>query len=172
MTRATTSLLISLTMAVAACGRGSPAAPAPSFAPLAPLSDEARLFYDNGGGIRDSAQLVIRDSASFRDVWHRATAAQSNPAALPMVNFSRDMVIMVAGGRMSPADQLHVDSAGVRRESTASGKQQNVLAIVYTISQACRKFNGDAYPVEIVRVQRYAGEVRFVAHRVRGSDCR
>jgi len=169
MTRATAPLFLVLSIAIAACAHGSSA---PTPAPLAPLPDDARLFYDNGGGIRDSGQTVVRDDAAFRDVWHRATASQSNPAALPAVNFARDMVIVVAGGRMSPADQIRVDSAGVRRESTASGKQQDVLAIVYTVTQACRKFNGDAYPVEIVRVRRYAGDVRFVGRRERGSDCR
>ena len=163
MTRAAALLLCIASIAVAACAPPPPAA-------LAPLPEEARLYYDNAGGIRDSGQTVIRDAAEFNRVWHRATGQAGAPA--PVVNFSHDMVLVVAGGRMSPADQIHVDSVGVRRESTASGKQVDVLGVVFTVSQACRQFSGDAYPVEIVRVRRYNGNVRFVGRRQRGSDCR
>lgn len=170
MNRAERGAVVVMVVSVAAaCGRASPA---PLPAALAPVSEQAELLYLTTGGIRDSGQVVLRDDASFRDLWRRATAAQSNPVPAPTVDFTRDMIVMVAGGRMSPADQIHVDSVGVRRESTASGKPRDVLAVVYSVRQACSKLNGDAYPVDIVRVQRYAGEVRFVAHRVRGSDCR
>ena len=163
------AFLFLLFAAAAACGRPSPA---PLPAALAPVSEQAELLYLTTSGIRDSGQVVVRDDAAYRDLWGRATAAQPNPVPAPSVNFTRDMVVMVAGGRMSPADQIHVDSVGVRRESTASGKPRDVLAVVYSVREACSKLNGDAYPVDIVRVQRYAGEVRFVAHRLRGSDCR
>lgn len=158
-----------LVTVAAACGRPSPA---PLPAALAPVTEQAELLYLTTSGVRDSGQVVIRDAAAFRDLWRRATSAQSNAVAAPTVDFTRDMVVMVAGGRMSPADQIHVDSVGVRRESTASGRARDVLAVVYSVREACSRLNGDAYPVDIVRVQRYAGEVRFVAHRVRGSDCR
>lgn len=155
--------------AAAACGRASPA---PLPAALAPVAEQAELLYLTTSGIRDSGQVVVRDNAAYHDLWQRATSAQPNAVPAPAVDFSRDMVVMVAGGRMSPADQIHVDSVGVRRESTASGKARDVLAVVYSVREACSKLNGDAYPVDIVRVQRYAGDVRFVAHRTRGSDCR
>jgi hypothetical protein len=155
--------------AAAACGRASPA---PLPAALAPVSEQAELLYLTTSGIRDSGQVVVRDNAAYRDLWRRATSAQSNPVSAPAVDFSRDMIVMVAGGRMSPADQIHVDSVGVRRESTASGKPRDVLAVVYSVREACSRLNGDAFPVDIVRVQHYPGEVRFVAHRTRGSDCR
>ena len=163
------ALLFLLLAAAAACGRPSPA---PLPAALAPVTEQSELLYLTTSGVRDSGQVVVRDNAAFQDLWRRATSAQPNPVPAPTVDFTRDMVVMVAGGRMSPADQLHVDSVGVRRESTASGKPRDVLAVVYSIREACSKLNGDAFPVDIVRVQRYAGEVRFVAHRVRGSDCR
>lgn len=163
------ALLFLLLAAVAACGRPSPA---PLPAALAPVTEQSELLYLTTSGVRDSGQVVVRDNAAFQDLWRRATSAQPNPVPAPAVDFTRDMVVMVAGGRMSPADQLHVDSVGVRRESTASGKPRDVLAVVYSIREACSKLNGDAFPVDIVRVQRYTGEVRFVAHRVRGSDCR
>jgi hypothetical protein len=159
----------SLLVSVAGCGRVS-SAPLP--AALAPVSEQAELLYLTTSGVRDSGQVVVRDNAAYQDLWRRATSAQSNAVPAPAVDFSRDMVVMVAGGRMPPADQIHVDSVGVRRESTASGQPRDVLAVVYSVREACSKLNGVAFPVDIVRVQRYAGEVRFVAHRTRGSDCR
>jgi hypothetical protein len=86
------------------------------------------------------------------------TALQSNPTPMPTVNFARDMVVLVAGGRMSPADEIHVDSAGVRREATTGGKQQNVLAILFHCDGRLPQFTRDAYPVEIVRLPRYAAK--------------
>ena len=156
-------------MIATGCGRSSQAPPP---APLGPIAPEARLFYDNSGGMRDSARLVIRDAAALSATWKLATASQSNPTPMPAVDFTRDMVVVVAGGRMSPADEIHVDSAGVRREATTGGKQQNVVAILFTVTEGCRQFTRDAYPVEIVRLPRSASEVRFIGKRERGPACR
>ena len=163
------AVFFSLFAFAAACGRPSPA---PLPAALAPVPEQAELLYLTTSGIRDSGQVVVRDDVAYHDIWRRATSAQANAVSAPSVDFSRDMVVIVAGGRMSPADQIHVDSVGVRRESTTSGRPQDVLAVVYSVREGCSKLNSAAYPVDIVRLQRYAGEVRFVAHRVRGSDCR
>lgn len=155
--------------ALTACGgKSQPAAPAP----LGPVPIEARVFYDNGGGVRDSGQIVIRDEATLRDVWQRATSTQSAPPPLPEVDFRRHMLLLVSGGRMSPDNEIHVDSVGLRRERNVEGREQEVLAVSYTITEGCRKFNRDAYPVEIVRVRRYDGEVRFNGRRERASSCR
>jgi len=163
------AVLSSLVCAMAAaCSRAS----SPPPATLTPVADQAELLYLTTSGIRDSAGVVARDDAAYRDLWRRATSAQSNPVAAPAIDFSREMVVMVAGGRLSPADQIHVDSVGVRRESTASGGAREVLAVVYSIREACSRLNGEAFPVDIVRVQRYTGQVRFVPRRMRGSDCR
>lgn len=154
-------------LASTACGRGAPGTPAP----LGSVPIEARVLYDNAGGIRDSTQMVIRDHASLQDVWSRAMSPRSSPLPLPEIDFERQMLIMVASGRMRPEDEIHVDSIGVRREVTADGRQQDVLAVQYTITEGCGRFNRDAYPVEIVRVRRYDGTVRFIGRRA-NADCR
>lgn len=154
-------------LALAACGRGGPDTPAP----MGTVTIDARVLYDNSGGIRDSTQMVIRDVATLQDVWTRVTSTQSSPWPVPETDFERQMLIMVASGRMGPEDEIHVDSLGVRRETNADGRQQEVLAVQYTITEGCGRFNRDAYPVEIVRVRRYDGDVRFVGRRAR-ADCR
>lgn len=156
-----------LAVMLGACGRGVPATPSP----LGPVPIEARVFYDNGGGIRDSSQVVIRDAAALQEAWQRATSTQTSPPPAPEIDFDRQMLLLVAAGRMSPDDQIHVDSVGVRREVAVSGGNRDVLAVQYTITEGCRRFNRDAYPVEIVRVRRYDGEVRFIGRRQR-AECR
>jgi hypothetical protein len=160
-------LIVAVAVLVAGCGRGGPVAPAP----LGPVPAEARVFYDNGGGIQDSSQVVIRDAAALQEAWQRATSTQSSPPAAPDIDFSRQMLLLVSAGRMSPDDQIHVDSVGVRREVAVSGGTRDVLAVLYTITEGCRRFNRDAFPVEIVRVRRYDGDVRFVGRRER-TECR
>jgi hypothetical protein len=156
-----------LVLLAAACGSG-PRAPAA----LGAMPIDARLLYDNGGGIRDSSALVIRDAATLQEVWGRATSTQSSPPPVPDVDFRRDMVLLVSTGRMWPDDQLRVDSAGVRREPTTTGGQQEVLAVVFTVTEGCRRINRDAYPVELVRIRRYDGPVRFIGRRERTTNCR
>ena len=163
------TLLLAAASAAAACGGAkAPAAPVP----MGPVPVEARLLYDNGGGIRDSGQIVIRDQPSLQDVWQRATSTQSSPPPVPTIDFQREMVVAVAGGRMSPSHEIHVDSAGIRRERTPAGKEQQVLAVHFTVTEGCTRINRDAYPVELVKIRRYAGEVRFIGKRQPAVNCR
>jgi hypothetical protein len=163
------SLLLLVAVTAAACGGAK--APAPAV-PLGPVPVDAKLLYDNGGGIRDSGQIVIRDAASLQEVWQRATSTQSSPPPVPVIDFQKDMVIVVAGGRMSPSNEIHVDSAGMRRERTPAGIEQRVLAVHYTVTEGCTRINRDAYPVEAVRIRRYQGEVRFIGKRQPAVNCR
>jgi hypothetical protein len=133
---------------------------------------EARLFYDNGGGVRDSSMVVIRDVATLQRYWTQVTSTQSAPPPVPAIDFEKQMALLVSGGRMPPDNQLHVDSAGIRAERSADGKERDVLAVHYTITEGCRRINRDAYPVEIVRIRKYEGEVRFNGHRDRPTNCR
>lgn len=161
-------ILIALAgVALTACGRGVRPP-----APLTPVTIEARLWRDDGGGIADSAEHVIRDAETMRDVWERATSTQTAPPALEEIDFRRQMVLLVAAGRMSPEDEIRIDSIGVRSEAVPSGGRRDVLAVQYTITENCSRFPGDVYPVEIVRVGRYDGDVRFNGRRHRSENCR
>lgn len=156
-------------IAIAATGCGRKAAPP---AALQPLPEMARLYYDNGGGIQDSVRQVVRDPATLSALWQKATAAQAAPPPLPAIDFRKEMVLVAGAGRMTPDDQIHVDSVGMRKLANAAGKQQDVLTAWVTVTQGCRRFRSDAYPVEIVRVNRFEGPVRFVDQRVQATGCR
>jgi hypothetical protein len=155
-----------LAVLLGACGGAAATAD-----PLGPVPIESRLFQGNDGGIRDSMAVAIREPAAYAEMFGRATSMQSATVEPPPVDFSREMVLVVAGGRMSPADEIHVDSAGVRRESTPAGSEE-VLAVVFTITKGCISFNRDAYPVEMVTVRRYDGPVRFIGQQRAAANCR
>jgi len=169
------ALLLLLPLA-AACGRGGGGAgPAPAtFAPPAPLSRlEAaqRLFYDDGGGIPDSLRLAVRDPARFRSLWDQATSTLGSPPPAPEVDFTRDMVLLVAGGRMNVGDRVQVDSAGVRTEVNPDGAREEIFMVQVRIIQDCQTFRADVFPVEIVRVRRFDGPVSFLHARERAEGC-
>jgi hypothetical protein len=161
------ALLPVLSALLTACGGGA-AAPRP----LGPVPVEARLFYDNGAGIRDSVTAVIRDAETLRRYWGDATRTQSSPPQVPTVDFNRQMLLLVAGGRMPQEFQIHIDSAGVRNEPTADRKTRDVLLVNYTVTESCRRSNRDGYPVEIVSVRKYDGVVRFTGRRDPAANCR
>ncbi len=157
--------------AVAMTGCGGKAAPAPP-APIQALSPMARLYYDNSGGVQDSLRLVVRDANALASIWQRATSGQASPPPAPAVDFTKEMVLVAAAGRMTPDDQIQVDSVAVRKERTAEGKLTDVLTAWVRVTQGCRRFKADAYPVELVRVRQFAGPVHFIEQKVQTAGCR
>lgn len=142
----------------------------PSVERWLPLASDARLYADNAGGIRDSVRTVVRDAASLRRVWQQATAGQASPPPVPNVDFNREMVVVVAAGRMTPQDEVRVDSVQVRRERDASGGSGEVMSVMVRTVRGCGRFNAPAYPVEIIRLRRFDGRVSFVERATR-AEC-
>ncbi|HEX6750868.1 MAG TPA: hypothetical protein VF092_26510 [Longimicrobium sp.] len=147
----------------AACGKGKPA--------LKPVPQAAVVYDDDAGGVRDSLRLVVRDAAALGSLWRNATRGQSAPLPPPQVDFRREMVLAVAAGRMSANDRIRVDSVGVRKEPGADGKMREVLSVLVLTTQGCRTFATPVFPVQLVRVPRYEGQVRFVERREQGEGC-
>jgi hypothetical protein len=81
---------------------------------------------------------------------------------MPGIDFTQEMLLVVAAGRMSPGDQIRVDSVGVRNDQ--------YIAIVRTTVE-CEPFPADAYPMEIVRVRRDERPVGWVERRERAAHC-
>jgi hypothetical protein len=166
----TVPLYLVLALGLGACHHRG-AAPPPQPAALAPISPLARLYSDNVGGIQDSVRLVIRDAREFANVWQKATSGQASPAPVPNVDFGHEMVLVAGAGRMTPDDQIRIDSVGVSKERE-NGQVRDVLKAWVETTEGCHRFRADAYPIEIVRVQRFDGPVRFVEHRVQPTGCR
>jgi hypothetical protein len=121
-----------------------------------------RVLYSDQTGFRDSLRSVIRDPSSWVQAWQRATANEPAPPGLPTIDFTREMVIIVAAGRMNPGDAIRVDSVGVQGDL--------VVATVSVITE-CDPFPGEAYPMEIVRVTRDDRVVTFRDQRRRAAHC-
>lgn len=136
---------------------------------LGPVSADSRLYTDNTGGYGDSARIVIRDGDAWAAAWDRATSHQANPLSRPAVDFTQHMVLVVAAGRMTPEDQIRVDSVGTRTVLRTDGSREDVLAVVVNTTEGCGRLDVDAYPVEIVRVPQFEGRVEFIERRRR--DC-
>jgi len=155
----TWSILVAM-LAVVGCHRGQPAAPKPP-PPPTPMPPPVTLYSDNSGGIRDSTRAVIRDDSTFARYWQQATSKQMDPPARPSLDFSRDMAIVVAAGRMTPNDQIQVDSLLVRKETNSEGDDVETLTIVVRTIEACRRMSEDAFPLEIVRARKFDGPVKW-----------
>ncbi len=142
-------------MAAAACG-----GPADT---VAPVADWARLYQTDRLGIADSLRVVIQDRFTWSEAWADATSGDPSPPPLPAIDFGRDMILLVAAGRMDPGDRIQVDSVGVRDE--------DLMVVVRTI-QDCREFTRDVYPLEIVLVGKSDRRVRWVERREMALHCR
>jgi hypothetical protein len=156
-------------LAAAGCGRAGPGVPTPAAWLFVP--EDATVYYDNAGGIQDSLRLVVRDAATLHDVWAQATSQQASPPPPPEVGFAKEMLLVAAAGRMTPEDQIRVDSVVVQRRTLATGKQEEVLSAVVRTIEGCGRFATPAFPVQIVRIRRFDGPVVFVERRERAGNC-
>jgi hypothetical protein len=87
------------------------------------------------------------------------------------MDFGSHMVVVASAGRMTPEDRIRVDSVGVREVTDAVGDSEDVMLVVVRTTEGCSRFNVDAYPVEIVRVPRFDGAVRFLERRDTDQSC-
>jgi len=129
---------------------------------VVPVLTSARLYYDDGSGYQDSVLMVVYDAATWSTVWARATSPQASPPPRPVVDFTREMVVVAGAGRMAPGDQIRVDSAGLRG---------GYFVAVVRIIQGCQSFPAAAYPLEIVRVTRSDKPATFAERRERAPNC-
>ena len=162
-------------LTMVACGgvrRGGGAAPAAAAAAWTALPSTAMVYYDNSGGIQDSVRMIVREGTALRDVWRQATSSQSSPPPMPEIDFAREMVLVVGAGRMTPDDMVQVDSVVVRTEPVAGTRPKRVMDVLVRTIRGCQTFRSDAYPLAIVRVPRFDGDVRFTERRDRAEGCR
>lgn len=163
-----------LTLGMVACGGGDPPPPAAAYTPPpppAPVDDSDRLYYDTTGGIADSVRTVLRTPEEFVEVWEQATSRQADPPSAPTLDFTRRMAVLVGAGRMTPEDQIRVDSVGIRTVTDAEGAAEDVLVVIVRTIRGCGRFALDAYPLEIVSVPRHEGEVRFLDRSEQDPNC-
>jgi hypothetical protein len=130
---------------------------------VVPVLSSARVYYDDAPVFPDSSRQIIRDHAYWQGIWARAISTQPSPPPQPEIDFSKEMVILVAAGKMRPGDGIRVDSAGVR---------EGLYVVVVRTVVECQNFPADAYPFELVRVRREVAPVVWVERREQAAHCR
>ncbi len=152
-----TALTIGIVL-LAACSKGTVMGGPP---PMRTFSF-TRVYTGDGPGFPDSSRVAVRDLATWQSVWAQATADQPTPPPLPQIDFEQEMLLVVAAGQMFPGDEIHVDSVGTRDDQ--------LVVVVRTVVQ-CQAFPTPAFPVEIVRTQRWNGFVQYLENRLQGPQC-
>jgi hypothetical protein len=125
-----------------------------AFGQTGPAIPFVTVTQGNASGVREPAQLVIRDQAAWLALWGRHRGSTKGPA--PSIDFERDMVLAIFGG----------ESREVRR--VAIGKivrEPDRIEVWYTF-MALPGPDGEGVPpvvpFQIVRLARSALPVRFV----------
>jgi hypothetical protein len=115
-----------------------------------------RLAASDQSGFQEPAELVLRDQASFAEAWARVHAMLVPAPPPPRVDFTRQMVVVLAiGTRSSGGHAVRFD--GMDREGDGA-------RVRYTVSEPgpdCMTTQAITAPVELVGVPRVDGPVRF-----------
>lgn len=130
---------------------------------VAPVPTGALVFGTDRLVIGDSIREVVLDRNRWDEVWAQAKEAEPSAQLPSPIDFSREMVLVAAAGRMDTGAQIRIDSVGVRGD--------DFLVHVVTIRD-CRDFTSDVYPLVMVRVARDERTVRWIERSERTERCR
>ena len=122
------------------------------FAQLGPKRSPPRWSFANNSGLVEPLQVVIRDRDAWLELWKRI----DKTAKPPEVDFSRDMLIVVAMGQQSSGGfGIIVDDVRERND--------RLEVIVKSISPGknCGVLSALTQPVDIVRLLRSKQTVIF-----------
>jgi hypothetical protein len=139
-------LAVFLTLTVAACG-GSDTVGPPVDLPI------TRITQPGFSGFDTPQRLVIRTQADWQTAWEtlwRPTrpGPPPTPPPIPSIDFSRDVVIIVAAGAKPTSGYfISVDSV------TATRRQATVTVKSYSPGNACQLLEVITQPVEVVAIQ-------------------
>lgn len=148
------SLTVSCLLPLLACGGQLPTSPAHGVPIVTVVAAQS-------SGIDAGREEVIRDPEAWERAWREIHARRTPAAALPAVDFSRQMLLLVALGERP--DGCHdVEIAGVER----AGDALRVTAHEIVPGPGCICTMALVQPVHVVGVERAAGEVRFAKLRV------
>lgn len=157
------ALLAGATATVIGCGGASvDASHFPPFAqPIAirplPGAESMQFTYS---GITTRQRLVIRDAATWADVWPQiAGSVQPLPPA-PAVDFASDLVIVAAmGTRRTGGYSISIDEVRVASEDAWISVTETSPGSGCIVTQALTA------PVAVAVMTRFAGRARFLEHR-------
>jgi hypothetical protein len=114
------------------------------------------ILVDQYSGILERRRAIIRDPDQWSRFWREARG--TNPADLPEVDFSREMVIVAAMGRRSTGGyRITIDS--IARSEAGDG----LRVVVREVSPGAHRMRSQALtaPIAAVRVARSDDVVTF-----------
>jgi hypothetical protein len=140
-------LILALTLSIlpGGCGKNLPE-------PIQ-VTPQDQVYYSDQSQWREEAGVVIRDPAEWERYWVRLTGSEAN---LPTVDFSSEMLLLFNAGRRYPGDRIQILELVARAERE--------LIAFYEIEESGTR-ESEVYPVQVVRVRRQRGEVRFEEKR-------
>lgn len=126
-----------------------------------------RLYGSAQSALAEPVELVVRSDAEWARAWLGAhpNRAAALPAA-PAVDFAADLVVLVSAGTQTTGGvAIVIDTVLARADGGTD--------VVYTVNRpgaGCMSTQQLTAPVDVVRIPRRAGAVRFVRHD-RATPC-
>jgi hypothetical protein len=131
---------------LSSCGRG------PNLRPI-PITEEDQIYYSDQSQWRDEAGVAIKRAEDWAEYWQRITGSSAN---LPRVDFEEEMLLLYNAGRRYPGDRIQI------LELLPGGEGE--LVAFYRLDESGTTLS-QVFPVQVVRVRRQPGQVRFERRR-------
>ena len=122
------------------------------------------LRRGSGSGFEYALRAVVGNSETFREMWARAIRGYQSPPPLPAVDFSRDMVVVVAMGMQTD------DGYGIRIDSAVVHGEAIDVYVFLTTGANCIQGAEVTWPFDMVRVPKRFGVIVF--HDRMGPPCK
>lgn len=104
--------------------------------------------------LRESAKLVVRDSAAWQEIWLKASEHAEQEVTSPQVDFGNERVVVLAlGARPQLAYGVSIDSAVSHGDSLVVFATERV--------SDCPSGAAVTYPTDMVALRTVAGVARF-----------
>jgi hypothetical protein len=133
--------------------------------PLTRLRSEP-YSYTYNSSLREPQRSVIRDRAAWQELWSAMWRGHSPPPPIPDIDFSQEMVVVVAlGERPTGGFSIFVESAS----ESPSGVAVRVRSV--SPGSSCGTTQALTQPADIGRLPRRDGPVTF-AEQTAVEECR
>ncbi|MEA2706153.1 MAG: hypothetical protein QOH22_941 [Gemmatimonadaceae bacterium] len=155
-----------LTMGVACTSADLTTQPIGPNVPMVRLRAEPYAFTSNSGFDKPE-RIVVRDAAVWRALWSQIYLRSAPVPAPPDIDFSREMVVVVALGSRSTGGY-----GILLEEASEDGPSGTAIAVRSTSpGSSCAVTLAFTQPVDVARLPLRQGDVRFV-ERAQVFDCK
>ena len=122
---------------------------------LRPISITAadQVYYSDQSQWREEVRVAIKRAEQWEEYWQRITGSSAN---LPTVDFETEMLLLYNAGRRYPGDRIQI-------LELVPGSEGEMVAF-YRLEESGTTMS-EVFPVQVVRVRRQPGQVRFEPRR-------